>query len=188
MVSFIQRTWFASSQTTTTPHFTTQLLMLASRLSSTIFRTTVPTTRQALRTTTPLLRPFHSTSSIMADFPEGHKDQSSPPPHQLVYFKGLTKNVREFGVFRKVLHTSMYSQLVAMEIPVGGDIGVCISNLANESTYSTSSLGRGTHGRPSTHLHFRRRRGRCSRPQAKDLRQRCCCGSGGYAAPVLQHG
>ena len=36
--------------------------------------------------------------------------------------------VRSFGDFRRVLHTGLYSQLVAMEIPVGGDIGdeVCI--------------------------------------------------------------
>ena len=115
-------TFFTAFKTTTT-HFISQLLMLASRLSSTLLRNSTLTTRQVLRTTTPTLRLFHSTPSIMADFPEGHKDQSAPPPHQLVYFKGLTKNVREFGVFRKVLHTSMYSQLVAMEIPVGGDIG-----------------------------------------------------------------
>jgi hypothetical protein len=65
-------------------------------------------------------------SSKMASensFPEGHKSQDAPPPHQLVHFKGLTKEVREFGQFRKVLHTGLYSQLVAMEIPVGGDIG-----------------------------------------------------------------
>jgi len=59
----------------------------------------------------------------MSNFAEGHKDQSKPNPHELVHFPGLTKEVREFGVFRKVLHTGMYSQLVAMEIPVGGDIG-----------------------------------------------------------------
>lgn len=46
-----------------------------------------------------------------------------PPKHQIVYFKGLTSEVREFGKFRKVLHTGLYSQLVAMEVPVGGEIG-----------------------------------------------------------------
>jgi len=48
---------------------------------------------------------------------------SQPPKHQMVYLKGLTKDVRASGEFRKVLHTGLYSQLVAMEIPVGGDIG-----------------------------------------------------------------
>ena len=51
------------------------------------------------------------------------KMSSEPPKHQMVYFKGLTNEVRAFGQFRKVLHTGLYSQLVSMEIPVGGDIG-----------------------------------------------------------------
>jgi len=51
------------------------------------------------------------------------KVSRNPPKHQMVHFPGLTSEVREFGVFRKVLHTGLYSQLVAMEIPVGGDIG-----------------------------------------------------------------
>lgn len=48
---------------------------------------------------------------------------SSPPKHEMVYFSKLTSEVRAFGQFRKVLHTGLYSQLVSMEIPVGGDIG-----------------------------------------------------------------
>jgi len=35
----------------------------------------------------------------------------------------MTSSVRAFGQFRKVMHTGLYSQLVTMEIPVGGDIG-----------------------------------------------------------------
>lgn len=46
-----------------------------------------------------------------------------PPKHQMYYFKDLASEVRSFKQFRKVLHTGLYSQLVAMEIPVGGDIG-----------------------------------------------------------------
>lgn len=45
------------------------------------------------------------------------------PQHEMVYFPGLTSEVRAFGQFRKVLHTGLFSQLVSMEIPVGGDIG-----------------------------------------------------------------
>jgi mannose-6-phosphate isomerase-like protein (cupin superfamily) len=41
----------------------------------------------------------------------------------MVYFPQLTSEVRAFGQFRKVLHTGLFSQLVSMEIPVGGDIG-----------------------------------------------------------------
>ena len=48
---------------------------------------------------------------------------TGPPKHELKYFPGLTSEVRAFGQFRKVLHTGLFSQLVSMEIPVGGDIG-----------------------------------------------------------------
>ena len=51
------------------------------------------------------------------------KISKEPPKHELVYFPGLASEVRAFGQFRKVLHTGLYSQVVTMEIPVGGDIG-----------------------------------------------------------------
>lgn len=51
------------------------------------------------------------------------KMSSDPPKHEIKYFPGLTSEVRAFGQFRKVIHTGLYSQLVTMEIPVGGDIG-----------------------------------------------------------------
>ena len=51
------------------------------------------------------------------------KMPNGPPKHQMVYFPKLTSEVRAFQQFRKVMHTGLYSQLVAMEIPVGGDIG-----------------------------------------------------------------
>ena len=48
---------------------------------------------------------------------------TEPPKHEMVYFEGLTNKVRAFGKFRTVMHTGLYSQIVTMEIPVGGDIG-----------------------------------------------------------------
>jgi len=51
------------------------------------------------------------------------KMSSEPPKHEMVYFPKLTSDVRSFGQFRKVMHTGLYSQIVSMEIPVGGDIG-----------------------------------------------------------------
>ncbi|KAK4996930.1 hypothetical protein LTR66_003559 [Elasticomyces elasticus] len=51
------------------------------------------------------------------------KMSSAPPKHEMFYFPKLASEVRAFGQFRKVLHTGLYSQLVTMEIPVGGDIG-----------------------------------------------------------------
>ena len=51
------------------------------------------------------------------------KMPSGPPKHEMKYFPGLTSEVRAFGQFRKVIHTGLFSQLVSMEIPPGGDIG-----------------------------------------------------------------
>lgn len=51
------------------------------------------------------------------------KMPTGPPSHKMKYFPGLTSDVRAFGQFRKVMHTGLYSQLVSMEIPPGGDIG-----------------------------------------------------------------
>ena len=41
----------------------------------------------------------------------------------MVHFEGLLSRERRFGDFRTVLHTGLYSQLVAMEVPVNGEIG-----------------------------------------------------------------
>lgn len=53
---------------------------------------------------------------------------TDPPRHAMVYLPGVLSPNRSFGVFRKVLHTGLYSQFVAMEVPVNGEIGdeVCI--------------------------------------------------------------
>lgn len=75
---------------------------------------------QATRQKNILLRPFSTTSTIMG---KDSKMPTGPPKHQMVYFKELSSAQRSFGQFRKVLHTGLYSQLVAMEIPPGGDIG-----------------------------------------------------------------
>lgn len=46
------------------------------------------------------------------------------PSHEMAYFKGLATSKRAFGDFRRVLHTGLYSQLVVMEVPVNGEIGM----------------------------------------------------------------
>ena len=46
-----------------------------------------------------------------------------PPKNEMVYLPGVMSPNRKFGVFRKVLHTGLYSQFVAMEVPVNGEIG-----------------------------------------------------------------
>lgn len=67
-----------------------------------------------------VLRQFSTAKATMG---KDSQISKSPPKHELVYFPGLASEVRAFGQFRKVLHTGLYSQVVTMEIPVGGDIG-----------------------------------------------------------------
>lgn len=73
--------------------------------------------RQQLSTTTPTMSSQTTTASS-----QGNKSDH-PPQHKMVYFPSLTSSVRSFNQFRTVMHTGLYSQLVSMEIPVGGDIG-----------------------------------------------------------------
>jgi hypothetical protein len=82
-----------------------------------------------LRTSKPTIntiRPF-STNSILASKMDAYKSlgnrADAPPAHKMVHFKGLLSEKRSFGDFRTVLHTGLFSQLVAMEVPVGGEIG-----------------------------------------------------------------
>ncbi|PPJ61358.1 hypothetical protein CBER1_09450 [Cercospora berteroae] len=67
----------------------------------------------------------------------------NPPKHELVYFEGLASRKREFGQFRKVLHTGLYSQIVTMEIPVGGDIGDEVHTV-DQVLLFTSGAGKAT--------------------------------------------
>jgi hypothetical protein len=108
-----------------TRQITTRLLTQASR-------TTKPAP-QALRylTTTPVRKGKDS------------KMSTSPPKHEMVYFSKLTSEVRAFGQFRKVLHTGLFSQLVSMEIPVGGDIGDEVHTV-DQVLIFTSGEGRAT--------------------------------------------
>jgi hypothetical protein len=109
----------------TTRQITTRLLVQAPR--------TPKAAPQALRflTTTPIRRGKDS------------KMSTSPPKHEMVYFSKLTSEVRAFGQFRKVLHTGLFSQLVSMEIPVGGDIGDEVHTV-DQVLIFTSGEGRAT--------------------------------------------
>jgi mannose-6-phosphate isomerase-like protein (cupin superfamily) len=49
---------------------------------------------------------------------------SDPPKHEMQYFPGMTNSLpAESHEFRRVLWTGLYSQVVLMTVPVGGDIG-----------------------------------------------------------------
>lgn len=105
---------------------------LATRTTSllryTTSRSLLPLSTRTLTTTSPL-------------FAKDDKMSTQPPKHGMVYFDGLTSKVRSFGQFRKVIHTGLYSQLVTMEIPVGGDIGNEV-HLVDQVLIFTSGTGK----------------------------------------------
>lgn len=87
------------------------------RLSTSLLRTSRPNLSKTPRyfsTTTP---------RAMDAYKNAGNRKDEPPKHEMVHFPGLLSSKREFGDFRTVLHTGLYSQVVAMEVPVGGDIG-----------------------------------------------------------------
>jgi len=53
-----------------------------------------------------------------------NKPSEDPPKHEMAYFPDMTTSLpSESGEFRRVFLTGLYSQLVLMTEPVGGDIG-----------------------------------------------------------------
>jgi hypothetical protein len=114
--------------------FSTRLLSLQ---STRLITTKAPLTLIPLAT-----RSLHTTTRLNA---KDSKMSTSPPKHELVYFEGLTSKVRAFGQFRKVIHTGLYSQLVTMEIPVGGDIGNEV-HLVDQVLIFTSGEGKAVVG------------------------------------------
>jgi hypothetical protein len=89
-----------------------------------------------LKTTTRFLRPsnvirpfstttarFAAASPKMESYKKSGNRENAPPKHDMVHFPGLMSEKRSFGDFRTVLHTGLYSQIVAMEVPVNGEIG-----------------------------------------------------------------
>lgn len=58
-----------------------------------------------------------------------NKPSEDPPKHEMAYFPDMTTSLpSESGEFRRVLWTGLYSQLVLMTVPVGGDIGDEVSS------------------------------------------------------------
>ena len=88
----------------------------AARLSTSISRFTRPITLNKTSY-------FSTTTRTMDAYKKVGNRKDEPPSHDMVHFAGLLSSKREFGDFRTVLHTGLYSQVVAMEVPVGGDIG-----------------------------------------------------------------
>lgn len=81
----------------------------------------------------------------MAAFPTPSNDR---PEKEMAYFPQMTSALpSESGEFRRVLHTGLYSQLVLMTVPVGGDIGdeVTPHARARAPTSTERDIGRPIH-------------------------------------------
>ncbi|KAL2073402.1 hypothetical protein VTL71DRAFT_10726 [Oculimacula yallundae] len=72
------------------------------------------------------------------------KPNTGIPAHDMVYFPKMTSKLpASSGEFRKVLFTGLYSQVVLMTIPVGGDIGDEVHTVDQALTF-TSGKGKAT--------------------------------------------
>jgi len=69
--------------------------------------------------------------------------QSGPPEHEIAYFSQISSLAGSSAAFRRVLWTGLYSQLVLMTIPVGGDIGDEVHTVDQALTF-TSGAGQAT--------------------------------------------
>ncbi|KAL8768998.1 MAG: hypothetical protein Q9209_004915 [Squamulea sp. 1 TL-2023] len=69
---------------------------------------------------------------------------SGPPKHEMQYFPNMTSALpSESAEFRRVLWTGLYSQVVLMTVPVGGDIGDEVHTVDQALTF-TSGIGKAT--------------------------------------------
>lgn len=86
-----------------------------------------PSTNSNVRVTARLglsRRAFFSTTKMSFK-----KPSEDPPKHEMAYFPDMTTSLpSESGEFRRVMWTGLYSQLVLMTVPVGGDIGDEVSS------------------------------------------------------------
>jgi mannose-6-phosphate isomerase-like protein (cupin superfamily) len=72
------------------------------------------------------------------------KPNTEPPKHEMVYFPHMNDSLPATSqVFRKVLFTGLYSQVVIMTVPVGGDIGDEV-HLVDQVLSFTSGKGKAT--------------------------------------------
>ncbi|KAI7773247.1 hypothetical protein LA080_011475 [Diaporthe eres] len=75
--------------------------------------------------------------SKMSAFPTPSSD---PPKKEMVYFPDMTTALpSKSAEFRRVLWTGLYSQLVLMTVPVGGDIGEEIHTVDQILTFTSGT-------------------------------------------------
>ncbi|KAL8962554.1 MAG: hypothetical protein Q9193_001061 [Seirophora villosa] len=69
---------------------------------------------------------------------------TGPPQHEMQYFPNMINAMpSESAEFRRVLWTGLYSQVVLMTVPVGGDIGDEVHTVDQALTF-TSGVGKAT--------------------------------------------
>ncbi|CAD6442418.1 311a7fa7-4b2e-4aaf-8913-69c45b51a055 [Sclerotinia trifoliorum] len=99
-----------------------------------------------------ILSTYRKTTQLRISFPSRlqtrnmafRKPNSSPPTHEMVYFPQMTSDLPASShEFRRVLYTGLYSQVVLMSIPVGGDIGDEVHTVDQALTF-TSGTGLAT--------------------------------------------
>lgn len=81
-------------------------------------------------------------SSPSATTPSSFATPSTDPPaHEMKYYPKMTTSLpSKSAEFRRVLHTGLYSQVVLMTIPVGGDIGEEVHTVDQILTF-TAGMG-----------------------------------------------
>ena len=79
---------------------------------------------------------------------------TGPPKHEMVYFPDMTSALpSKSGEFRRVLWTGLYSQVVLMTVPVGGDIGDEVRNFKSDTQTAVQTWS----SRPAMPILYRRR-------------------------------
>ena len=107
----------------------------------TIFPRTIPSIVLKPTISSTSRRLFTNTALRYAKDP---KMNTGPPKHEMVYFPDMTSALpSKSAEFRRVLWTGLYSQVVLMTVPVGGDIGDEVHTVDQALTF-TSGTGKAT--------------------------------------------
>ncbi|KAL8648933.1 MAG: hypothetical protein Q9210_004697 [Variospora velana] len=91
---------------------------------------------------------FRSSTRLLCTSPilraKDSKMSTGPPKHEMQYFPNMVNAMpSESAEFRRVLWTGLYSQVVLMTVPVGGDIGDEVHTVDQALTF-TSGVGKAT--------------------------------------------
>lgn len=114
-----------------------RILSTSTRIS-TLRRSVIPTQHRLHR---PRVLVRNMATTVTSAFAPPSSD---PPKHEFAYFPQIVGALSESSAaFRRVLWTGLYSQVVLMTIPVGGDIGDEVHTVDQALTF-TSGVGKAT--------------------------------------------